>query len=175
MSTLTDAQQQLLAEKRLPEGERPSYYDAQRAEEVEVTADFQDFAILLDDSLYEEIEDRLGVATETDEDFNTILDRACTKEAEDAEAMLGDYETALADYNDFRIRLVAAESSGAIEVSKIQHDVRRAQDRLVEAQDHHYHRRQMAEVVSDVHTYTDNNPDATRQRESWAEAIGVYR
>jgi len=174
-TVLSDNQQQTLLDKRLPEDSRPAYFDAERAEEVQVGSAFEDFAILLDPGLREEILDRLDDASEIDDDYNTLLNEALDAEEDDADTMLADFRVAVDDYGTFRQALIGSYGSGAPEVAALQHDIRRNQGRLVEGFDYHYHRRQLARLIRTVHELGENNSDAEAQRQSWKEPLGVYR
>jgi len=174
-TTLSDSEQQELVAKRLPEDSRPTYFDAQRAEQVTVSSDFEDFAILLDGGLREEILDRLDDASEVDEDYNALLTEALDAEDDDADTMLADYRVAVDDYGTFRQALVQAYGSTAPEVAAMQHDIRRNQGRLVSGFDQHYHRRQMARLIRILHEIGENNSDAEAQRQSWATPLETYR
>lgn len=173
-STLTEAQQSLLEARRLPEADRPSYLYALTGEQVVISSEMEDFAILIDGDVREEVIDRLREAVEINDDFNELLGQAVGAAESDANARLSDYVSALDGFNAFRTRLLKQPNAGSFEVGLIQHDVRRAQDRLVEEHDALFHDRQMAGLVLDVHTENENNPQAEAQRASWPAVLEMY-
>jgi hypothetical protein len=173
MPDLTPEQLEQLADKTLPGGSRPAYFRALDGERVEVTEGFEQFSVLLDPSVREDIEDRLSESAVVDEDFNEIFQRAASFDADDAASRRKDYTSALGDFDGFRSRLIAQPFSGSEEVAALQTDVRRAQGRLVSESDQLRHTETVAGFLVDIQAQEDN-PDRQRQIDSWPSVFGTY-
>lgn len=171
---LTDEQQQKLEDRRLSEGSRPSYYDSVAEDNVEIGEAFEEFLILLDPEVREEINDRLEDAAEVDTDFEAIFKRAASFDAEDANTMRESYDSALGDFSTFRTTVLSQHNSSAVEVAAIQTDVRRTQGRLVAEMDELQHRAQVADFLVSIHDQNVNNFAKKKQRDSWSAVFAEY-
>ncbi len=170
---LTPEAQGKVDERRRPV--RPQYYDASLRRVLTIGEDLEGFLLLADGDLREEIVDRLGQANEGTPDLDALYAEALVAEADDASAMLTDFDQALSGFSTFKDRVLSSPLGLSPEVAPLIQDVQRGVGPVVEKRERIFHRLQTARVLEDLRRRTSGTEDEIAQRDSWVGVIGVYR
>jgi len=155
--------------------ERPTYYSAILRQDIQISEDFEAFAILVEPDLREEIIDRLGQANEGDPVRRRLYEEAISFEQQDAQERLLVLERQVAGFGAFRQNVIASPAGSSPDIAPLIQDVQRNIGIVAEDRERMYHRLQVARVLESLNTRQEGGDNIQKQRDSWEEVLSTYR
>ena len=179
MSNLTLDPTQLItvSAKRLPEAQRPYYYNASLSQKVQITPDFEAFLILQGHANNKKATDWLQKANGFaihDSDRDALLAAYMDNELEDATAAANEVEPIMSQFADFRSSYIVAGFEGVTEVGLFLDDLQRPMSEILVLGDRQRHRQQYALLSKKILTNKGLAQAQLKELNSWFDPLTAY-
>lgn len=175
--TLTESQQVLVNAKKLPESQRPKYFNAAFGTRVAISDDFEAFLILQGKANNKKAVDWLQQANTyalQDSDRDTLLAAFMDNEVEDAAAAAKELAPITNQFAEFRASFNVDGFEGVTEIGLFLNDVQRPMSEVVNLGARHRHRQQFAILSKSTIINKGLTKNQLKELNSWFDALTAY-
>lgn len=175
--TLTESQHVLVSAKKLPEAQKPKYFNAALGTRITISDDFEAFLILQGKANNKKAVDWLQQANTyslQDSDRDSLLATFMDNEIEDAEAAAKELAPITDQFAEFRSSFNIDGFEGVTEVGLFLNDVQRPMSEVVNLGARQRHRQQFAALSKRGLINRGLSKNQLKELNSWFDALTAY-
>lgn len=175
---LSSEEKNIIASKRKPDSELPTYYNASLNKTVTISRDFESFLILLPDSVKQQAISWLNNSVKLSKintDRDSLIEKMINNDAADASAQIDSVNAELGNFNEFREKFSSDDTfSSVTEVGQIISDMQRSIGELTMTQDRSTHLVILLDILKNRLSSNMNDEKIQEQLRSWSGPLSSY-
>jgi len=158
--------------------ELPTYYSASLGREIKISREFEQFLILLEDSLKNESIEWITNISELStprKDRDELLLIAIESELADSKSKLDALNAVLEDFDAYNSKFNVEKFANVVEVGLYLQDLQNQVLELVLQRDRMFHLQNFTKVINGLYGDGATNEDTQKQLKSWSVSFNEYR